>query len=104
LFQVTSVIIKLKHKTPNESFYKRIDYNLNKNKIKEHFETIEKNLLGIEITMDEYEMSTDRNQILFFPRHAVFNYLSRSTRARIMEEINRSTQRDKIIGLFNTTH
>jgi hypothetical protein len=48
--------------------------------MKEYFELVEKNLLGIEITMDENKLSTDRNQILFFPKHAVFNYLSRSTR------------------------
>jgi hypothetical protein len=53
LFQVTSVIIKLKHKTPNESFSKKIEYYLNKTVMKEYFELVEKNLLGIEITMDE---------------------------------------------------
>jgi hypothetical protein len=39
---------------------------------------------------------------LFFPRHNVFRYLSRSTRKTIMEEVDRSTQRDKVIGLLST--
>ena len=42
--------------------------------------------------MDDYEAMQDdgedrgeeRNQILFFPRHAVYSYLSRLTRSRIM--------------------
>jgi hypothetical protein len=68
----------------------------------EFFELLKRNLLGIEIKMDEYELASDFNQTLFFPRHKVFNYLSRSTRNIIMEEVDRSTQRDKIIGLLNT--
>ena len=49
------------------------------------------------------EIEIDQNQIIYFPNHPVYSYLSRSTRNIIMEEINRSTHRDKIIGLINTT-
>lgn len=55
------------------------------------------NLLGIEIKVDE----VDDCQTLFFPKHKVFKYLSRATRTNIMEEVDRSTQRDKIIGLIS---
>ena len=53
--------------------------------------------------MDKGEADSDLTQIEYFPRHSAYNYLSRATRATIMEEINRRTQRDKIIGLINTT-
>ena len=57
-------------------------------------------MYGIEVHVDSFDNSDEgQNQLLFFPKHAVFNYLSRETRAKLMEEINRSTQRDKIIGL-----
>lgn len=43
----------------------------------------------------------DSCQTLFFPKHNVFKYLSRATRNSIMDEVDRSTQRDKIIGLIS---
>lgn len=52
--------------------------------------------------MDGPEEGSCQYQTLFFPRHKVFRYLSRTTRTSIMEEVDRSTQRDKIIGLFGT--
>jgi len=52
--------------------------------------------------METVDESADQYQTLFFPRHKVFRYLSRSTRNNIMEEVDRSTQRDKIIGLLGT--
>jgi hypothetical protein len=39
------------------------------------------NLLGIEIKVDDEE---DPFQTLFFPKHNVFKYLSRTTRTNIM--------------------
>jgi len=68
----------------------------------EIIDLLKKNLLGIEIKMESPDESADQNQILFFPKHNVFRYLSRSTRNNIMEEVDRSTQRDKIIGLLST--
>ena len=44
----------------------------------------------------------DPYQTLFFPKHNVFRYISRTTRTNIMEEVDRSTQRDKIIGLISS--
>jgi hypothetical protein len=58
--------------------------------------------LGIEIRMDSNDDSGSQYQTQFFPRHKVFRYLSRTTRTAIMEEVDRSTQRDKIIGLLST--
>ncbi len=60
---------------------------------------LRKNLLGIEIKVDEMD---DPYQTLFFPKHNVFRYISRTTRTNIMEEVDRSTQRDKIIGLISS--
>ena len=100
MFQVTSVIIKLSKKTPVKEFDDRIYFSLKKTtgmNMLEIFELLKKNLLGIEIRMDGDELQT-----LFFPRHKVFTYLSRVTRVNIMEEVDRSTQRDKIIGLLGT--
>ena len=100
MFQVTAVIIKLSKKTPVKEFDDRIYFSLKKTtgmNMLEIFELLKKNLLGIEIRMDGDELQT-----LFFPRHKVFTYLSRVTRVNIMEEVDRSTQRDKIIGLLGT--
>jgi hypothetical protein len=52
--------------------------------------------------MDGQEEGSSQYQTQFFPRHKVFRYLSRTTRTTIMEEVDRSTQRDKIIGLLGT--
>ena len=62
----------------------------------EFVQLLKDNLMGIEIKVDGTE---DPCQTLFFPKHNVFRYLSRTTRTNIMESVNRSTQRDKIIGL-----
>ena len=56
------------------------------------------NLLGIEVKIDNTD---DPVQTLFFPKHNVFKYLSRATRTNIMETINRSTPRDKKMGLLS---
>lgn len=101
IFDVTTVVVKLKRKYPK--FEENIAYFLKKANETKYFEIFENNLLGIEINMDKGEADGDERQIEYFPRHSVYNYLSRATRSTIMEEINRSTQRDKIIGLINTT-
>ena len=49
-------------------------------------------------------MEIDSTQIIYFPKHPVYAYLSRTTRTSIMDSIDRSTHRDKIIGLVKTTN
>lgn len=102
MFQTTSVIVKLEKKTPVAEFPMRIANNIKKANIIEIFELLKRNLLGIEIRMDGAEEGTSHYQTQFFPKHKVFRYLSRTTRTTIMEEVDRSTQRDKIIGLLGT--
>lgn len=52
-------------------------------------------LLNIEIKNSEGNL-----QIVYFPKHPLFDYLSSESRDKIMYEVDRSTQRDKIIGLL----
>lgn len=102
MFQTTSVIVKLEKKTPDPNFNERITWHIGKANIVEIFELLKRNLLGIEIRMDSTDDSGCQYQTQFFPRHKVFRYLSRVTRTNIMEDVDRSTQRDKIIGLLST--
>jgi hypothetical protein len=101
LFDVTTVIVKLKKMY--KEFGESIKGHLYKAQMSEYFQCFENSLLGIEIKMDKGEADNDLLQFIYFPRHSVYSYLSRATRETIMEEINRSTQRDKIIGLIGTT-
>jgi hypothetical protein len=39
-------------------------------------------------------------QYLYFPKHPILTKLSDATRNRIMEEVSRSTQREKIKSLL----
>ena len=39
--------------------------------------------------------------MVFFPAHPVFNYLSGKTRDKIMLNVSRDTQREKLIGLLS---
>lgn len=55
------------------------------------------NLLCIEI------LYQDKPQLVYFPHHPVYGYLSDITKDKIMFEINRETQRDKLIGLIKTS-
>jgi hypothetical protein len=50
--------------------------------MEEIIDLLRKNLLGIEIKM---ENTSDPFQTLLFPRHKIFRYLSRVTRKNIME-------------------
>jgi len=62
LFQVTSVIIKLMQKLKNpykKLFEDGIMWNLKLTNMRDHFELIRRSLLGIEIAMDEYEVSSE---------------------------------------------
>ncbi len=53
-------------------------------------------LLNIEIKNSEGNL-----QIVYFPKHPLFDYLSAESRDKIMYEVERTTQRDKIIGLLS---
>ncbi len=64
LFHVTSVIIKLMQKLNGnykKKFEEGIAWNLKLTNIRDHFELIRKNMLGIEIAMDEYEAEAEDN-------------------------------------------
>ena len=97
IFVTTTVIVKLTTNSP--SFKDKVDCELENNKVMHYFELFTANLLGIEIQMDKVELDIDQTQIIYFPKHPVYAYLSRSTRTSIMDSIDRSTHRDKIIGL-----
>lgn len=102
LFDVAKVVIKLQSGEASSWFHVQTKHCLAQNGMTEYFDLFVENMLGIEINMEKGEAESNQRQIEYFPRHSVYNYLSRSTRALINEEVNRSTQRDKIIGLINT--
>ncbi len=98
MLQVTTVIKKLETKAPEKcGFKERITEYIKRYNMEEYILLLKDNLLGIEIKVDGTD---DPCQTLFFPKHNVFKYLSRVTRTNIMEDVDRSTQRDKIIGLI----
>ena len=84
MLQITSVIVKLDKKTPVKEFPARINFNLKKNNLLDIFELLKNNLLGIQIKMDSSAESGEEYQTLFFPKHKILRYLSRSTRNAIM--------------------
>lgn len=96
MLQIATVIVKLNNKTPVADFHLWLVDYMKLNNMTEYIKVLRDNLLGIEIKVDG---TYDPYQTLFFPKHNVFKYLSRTTRTNIMETVNRSTQRDKIIGL-----
>ena len=46
-------------------------------------------------------MSSRGKQFIYLPRHPILTKLSESTKDRIMTEVSRSTQREKIKSLFS---
>lgn len=59
----------------------------------EPFRALVKELLRIEVNLFS-------KQYIYFPRFPLFGALSKETRSRIMQEVDRDTQRDKLNGLF----
>ncbi len=55
---------------------------------------VSQHICGIEIVINESK------QKVYFPLHPVFEYLSDSTRDKIMTEVKRETQREKLVGIL----
>ena len=55
-------------------------------------------ILSIEVS--SYNGKETANQLLYFPKHPVFNYLNGDTKDSIMMRVTRGTQRDKQISLL----
>ncbi len=61
------------------------------------FEFLEKCLLEIEI------VNAGNTQTIIFPKYPVFNSLSGNLRDAVMEKVQRTTHRDKIVSLLGYT-
>lgn len=59
---------------------------------------LEKCLLKIEITDDK-----GKDQYIYFPKYPVFKSLADNLRNHIMEKVERSSHRDKIVSLLSYT-
>ena len=62
------------------------------------FDYLENCLLNIEITNDK-----GINQVVYFPKIPVFNSLSEGLKDYVMNEVERTTHRDKIVYLLGYT-
>ena len=60
----------------------------------EHFTELGKHIRSIEIV---YQGST---QLVLFPFFPVFNFYSGESKDKLMDNVNRDTQREKILGLL----
>jgi inositol 1,4,5-triphosphate receptor type 1/inositol 1,4,5-triphosphate receptor type 3 len=94
LFDVCIIMKKIDRKYPNSKWVKDIQDVFADSQEKPIFEFCMKNLQNIEIF---YE---GNDQTLYFPSHPVFQKLSGETRDKIMFEIPRETQREKLINLL----
>jgi hypothetical protein len=65
--------------------------------LKELMQTLRSQMLKIEIL----SISSKKKQFVYFPNHPILRTLSPTTRDRIMLNVSRSTQREKIRSLFN---
>lgn len=62
--------------------------------LEELLHTLKEEILKIEV------ISSRGRQFIYFPKHPILTKLSNATRDRIMEEVSRSTQREKIKSLL----
>lgn len=72
-------------------------YKNERNKNTPLFEFLEKNLLQIEIINNGVE------QLVIFPKYPVFKSLTGGLRDTVMNSVERSTHRDKIVSLMAYT-
>ena len=93
VLNILIIFLKLKEKLGVEESRVYSIYNNERNKNLELFEYLERNLLQIEIIMGGVE------QIVIFPKYPVFNSLTGGLRDTIMNQVQRSTHRDKIVSL-----
>ena len=59
---------------------------------------LEKCLINIEVTD-----SQGKDQVIYFPKYPVFNSLTGNLRDFVMQEVERSSHRDKIVSLLGYT-
>lgn len=101
ILKIVSVVLKIESwivegKLERENrFIENYIKELESQNMTDLFKFLKHNLLCIEI-------KTTSKQKIYFPFHPAFNYLSDSTKDRIMFEANRVTLRDKLIGLIKT--
>lgn len=55
LFQITAVILKLKHLNTTSTFMTNINNELKQTEMKDYFSVFERNMLGIEVHVDSFE-------------------------------------------------
>lgn len=91
------IFMKLKEKLGVDDSRVYSIYNNERKKNLELYEFLEKNLLQIEI------INGGISQIVIFPKYPVFNSLTGGLRDTIMNSVQRSTHRDKIVSLQGYT-
>jgi len=97
ILNILIIFQKLKEKLGEEDSRVYSTFMNERNKNKELYDYLEKNLLSIEIIMG------GESQIVRFPKFPVFNSLTGGLRDTVMNSVERSTHRDKIVSLQGYT-
>ena len=97
VLNIIIIFLKLKEKLGEEESRVYSIYKNERNKNPDLFDFLEKNLLQIEI------INNNIKQIVIFPKYPVFNSLTGGLRDTIMNSVERSTHRDKIVSLQGYT-